>query len=94
MGKIRLAINGFGRIGRSTFRAIWKNENIEIVAINDLVDADILAHLLKYDSTFHHSASKFMPKGTSLSLKIKKYKYSPKEISQIYHGKHLILMLL
>jgi len=50
MSKIRIAINGFGRIGRITFRNIQKKENMEVVAINDLTDAANLAHLLKYDS--------------------------------------------
>ncbi len=48
--KIRIAINGFGRIGRSLFRLLLNHPNIEIVAINDLADAKTLAHLLKYDS--------------------------------------------
>jgi len=46
----RVAINGFGRIGRNVFRAALHNKNVEIVAINDLTDAKTLAHLLKYDS--------------------------------------------
>lgn len=50
MKKIRVAINGFGRIGRLTFRHLLKNSNIEVIAINDLTDAETLAHLLKYDS--------------------------------------------
>ena len=50
MNKIRVAINGFGRIGRVTFRNIQKNKNIDIIAINDLSDSKTLAHLLKYDS--------------------------------------------
>ncbi len=50
MSKIRLAINGFGRIGRATFRNLILNENIEVVAINDLTDTQTLAHLLKYDT--------------------------------------------
>lgn len=50
MTKIKVAINGFGRIGRVTARAILKNENLQIVAINDLTDAETLAHLFKYDS--------------------------------------------
>ncbi len=45
-----MAINGFGRIGRVVFREAMKQEEIEIVAINDLTDANMLAHLLKYDS--------------------------------------------
>ena len=50
MAKIRVAINGFGRIGRLTFRALLGKENVEVVAINDLTDNKTLAHLLKYDS--------------------------------------------
>ncbi|MEO9852914.1 MAG: type I glyceraldehyde-3-phosphate dehydrogenase [Reichenbachiella sp.] len=48
---IKVAINGFGRIGRLAFRALLKKENVEVVAINDLTDTKTLAHLLKYDST-------------------------------------------
>jgi glyceraldehyde 3-phosphate dehydrogenase len=47
---LRVAINGFGRIGRMVFRAALKEKGIEIVAINDLTNAATLAHLLKYDS--------------------------------------------
>lgn len=50
MSKIRIAINGFGRIGRVTFRKIQEKENMEVVAINDLTNPANLAHLLKYDS--------------------------------------------
>jgi glyceraldehyde 3-phosphate dehydrogenase len=54
----KVAINGFGRIGRMCFRSLIQNPNIEIVAINDLTDVPTLAHLLKYDSVhgrFGHS---------------------------------------
>ena len=47
---LRVAINGFGRIGRMVLRAACKDKNIEFVAINDLTDAKTLAHLFKYDS--------------------------------------------
>ncbi|MDO0956654.1 type I glyceraldehyde-3-phosphate dehydrogenase [Mammaliicoccus sciuri] len=47
----KVAINGFGRIGRLAFRRLQEVENIEVVAINDLTDDAMLAHLLKYDST-------------------------------------------
>ncbi len=50
MTKIRVAINGFGRIGRLTFKNLLAHSNVEIVAINDLTDHATLAHLLKYDS--------------------------------------------
>ena len=48
---VKIAINGFGRIGRLVFRAGYKNKDVEFVAVNDLADAKTLAHLLKYDST-------------------------------------------
>jgi len=50
MSKTKVAINGFGRIGRLTFKVLLAKENIEVVAINDLTDTATLAHLLKYDS--------------------------------------------
>lgn len=50
MSKIRVAINGFGRIGRVYLRNAINNPNIDIIAINDITDAETLAHLLKYDS--------------------------------------------
>ncbi|WP_251550099.1 type I glyceraldehyde-3-phosphate dehydrogenase [Neobacillus muris] len=53
---VKVGINGFGRIGRNVFRAALKNSNVEIVAINDLTDAKMLAHLLKYD-TVHGTLS-------------------------------------
>ncbi|MBF0596236.1 type I glyceraldehyde-3-phosphate dehydrogenase [Faecalibacter rhinopitheci] len=50
MSKIKVGINGFGRIGRLVFRVLSERENVEVVGINDLVDADYLAYMLKYDS--------------------------------------------
>jgi glyceraldehyde 3-phosphate dehydrogenase len=50
MKKIRVAINGFGRIGRITYRAMLKNEHMELIAVNDLTCPDTLGHLFKYDS--------------------------------------------
>lgn len=50
MSKVKVAINGFGRIGRLVFRQIYKMEGIDVVAINDLTSPSVLAHLLKYDS--------------------------------------------
>ena len=47
---VKVGINGFGRIGRIVLRAALNNSNIEVVAVNDLTDANMLAHLLKYDS--------------------------------------------
>lgn len=50
MSKVKLGINGFGRIGRIVFRESFNRDNVEVVAINDLLDVDHLAYLLKYDS--------------------------------------------
>jgi glyceraldehyde 3-phosphate dehydrogenase len=47
---VKVGINGFGRIGRSVFRAALENKNLDVVAVNDLTDAKTLAHLFKYDS--------------------------------------------
>lgn len=49
---IKVAINGFGRIGRPSFKIAFENENMEVVAINDLTDLPTAAHLLKFDSTY------------------------------------------
>ena len=49
---IYVAINGFGRIGRQSFRAAWDRKKIKIVAINDLTDTKTLAHLLRYDTAY------------------------------------------
>lgn len=50
MSTVKLGINGFGRIGRIVFRETYNRDNVEVVAINDLLDVDHLAYLLKYDS--------------------------------------------
>ncbi len=51
MTKIKIGINGFGRIGRNVFKIALERDNMEVVGINDLTDTKTLAHLLKYDST-------------------------------------------
>ena len=50
--KTRVAINGFGRIGRTAFKIAFERTDLEIVAINDLTDTKTLAHLLKHDSSY------------------------------------------
>lgn len=52
MGKTRVAINGFGRIGRSAFKIAWQRSDLEVVAVNDLADNPTLAYLLKNDSNY------------------------------------------
>ena len=63
---LRVAINGFGRIGRMVFRAALKEKGIDIVVINDLTDAKTLAHLLKYDSVHGTLAAKVEAKDGAL----------------------------
>ena len=58
MSKVKLGINGFGRIGRIVFRESFNRDNVEVVAINDLLDVDHLAYLLKYDSVHGRFAGK------------------------------------
>lgn len=72
---IKVAINGFGRIGRLTFRELLKRKNIEIVAINDLANAETLAHLFKYDSnqgrfdgSVSHRENELIVNGNSIAL--------------------------
>src|SRR6185369_4146764 len=54
MAKKRIAINGFGRIGRAAFKIALEKNDIEVVAINDLTEASILAHLLQHDTAYGH----------------------------------------
>lgn len=56
--KLKVAINGFGRIGRHAFKVAWQKKNMEIVAVNDLTDTRTLAHLLKYDTAYPDFAPK------------------------------------
>jgi glyceraldehyde 3-phosphate dehydrogenase len=64
----KIAINGFGRIGRMCFRSLIENKNVEIVAINDLTDVPTLAHLLKYDSVHGRFAHKVESSADSLII--------------------------
>ena len=48
----RIAINGFGRIGRNAFKIAFDRNDVEVVAVNDLTDTKTLAHLLKHDSSY------------------------------------------
>lgn len=68
----KLAINGFGRIGRLVFRTALQREDIEIVAVNDLTDAAMLAHLLKYDSIHGKVDAEVSSEGENLVVNGKK----------------------
>lgn len=72
MTKIRVAINGFGRIGRITLRQLMKNDKMEVVAINDLAESNILAHLLKYDSVHGHFPGSVQNNGDHIMVDGKK----------------------
>jgi glyceraldehyde 3-phosphate dehydrogenase len=70
---IRVGINGFGRIGRMAFRAVYEyNKNIEIVGINDLLDAEYMAYMLKYDSTHGKFQGEISVEGNQLIVNGKK----------------------
>ena len=80
MGTIKVGINGFGRIGRLTFRALLNNKNIEVVALNDLTDATTLGHLFKYDSVHGRFNGDVAVDGDSLIINGKKIRiYAEKD---------------
>jgi len=68
----RIAINGFGRIGRNTFKAGFGKPGFDVVAVNDLTDAKTLAHLLKHDSTYHAWDKSVSSDATNLIIEGKK----------------------
>lgn len=68
MTKIRVAINGFGRIGRATAKLMLQNDSIEIVAINDLSDNETLAHLFQYDSVHGKFNGQVTSNQTSITI--------------------------
>jgi len=65
---LRIAINGFGRIGRLVCRAAWTANDIQIVAVNDLADAKTLGHLLKYDSVHGTFPAEVVVKGDEITV--------------------------
>ncbi|MCK4672646.1 type I glyceraldehyde-3-phosphate dehydrogenase [candidate division WOR-3 bacterium] len=82
--KAKVAINGFGRIGRLVFRAGYKNEKFEIVGINDITNAITLAHLLKYDSVHRRFNADVKAKDNAISVDGKDYKvFSEKDPSKL-----------
>jgi len=77
---IRIAINGFGRIGRAAFKIALENKNVKVVAINDLMDNKTLAHLLKYDTVYGEYPKKVQ--GTKEGIKIDGQLYPVFEIRE------------
>ena len=95
MSKVKVAINGFGRIGRLAFRQIYNMEGIEVVAINDLTKPNVLAHLLKYDTAqgrfgqnVSHTDSSIVVNGKEINI------YAQKDPSQIPWGAHGVDVVL
>jgi glyceraldehyde 3-phosphate dehydrogenase len=78
--KTRIAINGFGRIGRNLFRLLWEHPTIEIVAINDIADAATMAHLLKYDSIHGIMNAEVSASEDCLIINNKKISYSKEKL--------------
>lgn len=72
MSTIKVGINGFGRIGRLVFRAMAERENIEVVGINDLIDAKYMAYMLKYDSVHGQFDGEVSVQGNDLIVNGKK----------------------
>ena len=95
MSNVKVAINGFGRIGRLAFRQIYNMEGIEVVAINDLTKPNVLAHLLKYDTAqgrfgvdVTHSDDAITVAGHSIKI------YAQKDPAQIPWGQHDVDVVL
>ncbi len=89
MSKIKVAINGFGRIGRLVFRQIYNMEGIDVVAINDLTSPAVLAHLLKYDSAQGRFEGDVTSTDNSINVNGEEVIiYAQKDPSQIPWGKH------
>ncbi len=96
MSTVKVAINGFGRIGRLAFRQIWNMEGIEVVAINDLTKPNVLAHLLKYDTAqgrfdqaeVKHGEDSITVGGHEIKI------YAQKDPAQIPWGQHGVDVVL
>ncbi len=93
--KIKIGINGFGRIGRNLFRLLWNHPLIEVVAINDVADAATLIHLLKYDSIHGRFPEEISQKGSNLVTNNKEIPVlnhlHPKEINWSKYGANIIV---
>ncbi|TAE18065.1 MAG: type I glyceraldehyde-3-phosphate dehydrogenase [Bacteroidetes bacterium] len=95
MANIKVAINGFGRIGRISFRALLEKSNVQVVAINDLTSTATLAHLLKYDSvhgrfngTVSYDSENLIVNGTAIPVSAEK---DPKNLPWAKYGVDVVL---
>ena len=89
MSTVKVAINGFGRIGRLVFRQIYNMQGIDVVAINDLTSPEVLAHLLKYDSAQGRFGQEVTAGENSIFVNGHEIKiYAQKDPAQIPWGSH------
>ena len=89
MSSVKVAINGFGRIGRLVFRQIYNMEGIDVVAINDLTSPKVLAHLLKYDSAQGRFDQEVTSTENAIVVAGEEIKiYAQKDPAQIPWGQH------
>src|ERR1700704_539772 len=89
MSTVKVAINGFGRIGRLVYRQIYNMKGIDVVAINDLTSPGVLAHLLKYDSAQGRFDQKVTATDNAIIVDGQEIKiYAQKDPSQIPWGSH------
>ena len=95
MSTVKVAINGFGRIGRLVFRQIYNMDGIEVVAINDLTKPDVLAHLLKYDTAQGRFGQEVTSTADSIVVNGETIKiYAQKDPAQIPWGSHEVDVVL
>src|SRR3954464_6804442 len=95
MSTVKVAINGFGRIGRLVYRQIYKMDGIDVVAINDLTSPKVLAHLLKYDSAQGRFDAEVKSTDNSIIVNGEEVKiYAQKDPAQIPWGKHEVDVVL
>lgn len=95
MSNVKVAINGFGRIGRLAFRQIYNMEGIEVVAINDLTKPNVLAHLLKYDTAQGRFGVEVTHGDDSITVAGNNIKvYAQKDPAQIPWGQHNVDVVL
>jgi len=89
MSTVKVAINGFGRIGRLVYRQIFEQDGIEVVAINDLTSPKVLAHLLKYDSAQGRFKAEVSATENSIIVNGHEVKiYAQRDPAQIPWGQH------
>src|SRR3954465_1725434 len=95
MSTVKVAINGFGRIGRLVYRQIYNMEGIDVAAVNDLTSPKVLAHLLKYDSAQGRFGKEVKATENSIIVEGDEVKiYAQKDPSQIPWGEHDVDVVL